>query len=530
MSVNSLLPIHTLNDDVLLYIFTINTNMFSDSQALHRTWVTSQVCREWRSLMLDTPSLWAKLIDMDAIYRAPSLELGHELIRRSGAAPLWISAASVRTMGYPCRYATNKDLAKFFFGVITKNWPRIQKLVVRGDKSIFSLSRAMLSFPAPQLEHFEAPSPHVTVTVHDGLPDPEPPITPLFAGHAPVLRKFILSDYAAEYWAPWLCHLRFIELNRAYTVCYALALLSATHDLKELKIQDIASGDLSTPLPSATLLHLKRLDYYGPVQQCAALLHRLRIPPGCSVIIRISHLPDHERITERKRQFLSFVNVFARYAKRYFGLPIVDKLDLEYTPGFSVAVQGQTKAIEKCPLRINIALMSDDRDSYHLKTFVQKIALLDLASITKLGLHTYGPFDPCFVSVFIRLTSVATMEINSVTLKSLMDLERYMTRTSQPIIIFPLLKIVELHLSALRCKYSLVDQVKLAMQFILMRVRNGHPINMLDMTKYAYLDFQPYWELVREAKGLKVLYKRPKVKGIFEYICGSGDEERHIMM
>ncbi len=59
--------IDILDDDALLYIFTINANMFLDEDALVTTCATSLVCRRWRNLMLDTPSLWAKLIDMDWI-------------------------------------------------------------------------------------------------------------------------------------------------------------------------------------------------------------------------------------------------------------------------------------------------------------------------------------------------------------------------------------------------------------------------------------------------------------------------------
>ena len=46
-------------------IFEMNANMFVDDRALGTTRSTSQVCRSWRNIMLVTPSIWAKLIDLD---------------------------------------------------------------------------------------------------------------------------------------------------------------------------------------------------------------------------------------------------------------------------------------------------------------------------------------------------------------------------------------------------------------------------------------------------------------------------------
>ncbi|KJA15009.1 hypothetical protein HYPSUDRAFT_220222 [Hypholoma sublateritium FD-334 SS-4] len=79
--------IHALYDDVLLYIFAFNADMFADRQALHNTRIASQGCRQWRNLMLDTPTLWAKLIqvDMDEISKCRTHEWHNELIRRKAA-------------------------------------------------------------------------------------------------------------------------------------------------------------------------------------------------------------------------------------------------------------------------------------------------------------------------------------------------------------------------------------------------------------------------------------------------------------
>lgn len=109
-------PIQNLSEDILLCIFTLNADMFSDKDALRRTTrLTSQVCQTWRNLMLNAPVLWARLIDIDDISSCCSNEWLDEIMRRSGAAPLWIKAE---------QHHPSVDI----FRIISENWDRIQKL------------------------------------------------------------------------------------------------------------------------------------------------------------------------------------------------------------------------------------------------------------------------------------------------------------------------------------------------------------------------------------------------------------------
>ena len=115
-------PIFILNKDILLDIVSMNADMFVDKGALNTTRRTSQVCHAWRNVMLTTSSLWARLIDVDCIPYIRSDEWLHELIRRSGNAPLWIRASTFRPSTY---------ISELFY-VIKDNWHRIQKLVLHG--------------------------------------------------------------------------------------------------------------------------------------------------------------------------------------------------------------------------------------------------------------------------------------------------------------------------------------------------------------------------------------------------------------
>ena len=104
--------------------------MFSDmgAQALHVTRATSQVCRHWRNLMLNTPSLWAKSIDLNLIFSGSfKIKWLEELLRRSRTAPLWIKGNRI-PLDRPAELS--EEILRSVFKITTENWHRIEKLIV----------------------------------------------------------------------------------------------------------------------------------------------------------------------------------------------------------------------------------------------------------------------------------------------------------------------------------------------------------------------------------------------------------------
>ncbi|KJA24806.1 hypothetical protein HYPSUDRAFT_200354 [Hypholoma sublateritium FD-334 SS-4] len=260
-------PIHNINEDVLLYIFAVNADMFADTKALHTTRITSQVCREWRDMMLNAPSLWARLIDMDAFHQSSTPRWWNELMKRSGTALLWIRAHSGLFMLWHTHPTDRSQrLERFFYRVVSRNWHRIQRLVIHGNNSNFGLARAMVSSPAPQLEDFEAPLQKETEAVRAADRHfRERSTACIFASRAPLLRRFRSVGYIADRRAPWLRYLHVIELDRTYNVYDALRVLSATRRLQEIRIADVIDGNLSKTLRSVSLpclKYLKLLHYY----------------------------------------------------------------------------------------------------------------------------------------------------------------------------------------------------------------------------------------------------------------------------
>ncbi len=327
--------IHGLNDDALLLIFSNNGNMFLDQYALHTTRATSLVCQRWRTLMLATPSLWARLLDIDLISFSEHYEWRKELMRRTGTALLWIKVDEVKNK-QPAD--PSRAIGQFFFSLIRENWARIQNLVVylHATPTFHPTTWEPLSRPAPVLERFNMMWERTQPAQNT---DPTP-LAVLFSGSAPMLRDFCFLPYTIDERVPWLCQLRAMEFDNAYNIRHILGILQSTPHLQELKIGGIKCLAIRSPLPIASLRlpHLRYLKYEGPPKQGAALLDHIEIPAQCSLHIPSSRdtFPIPANATEQQR--LSISNTFVRCIQRYFRFRPPDRISLAYNGDLSITV------------------------------------------------------------------------------------------------------------------------------------------------------------------------------------------------
>ena len=316
--------IHTLNYDVLLRIFELNGDMFTETNhcTLDTTRMTSQVCQQWRHLMLETPSLWAKLIDVGHITRRRTGEWRTELMERSGDAPLWIRAwKSDNSEPEP----SQADGKQFLYGVLTISWHRVQILVI-GNGYEFIFSPFVLWKPAPQLEQFEAAHKwDVKGSGNNAL------IMPLFANHAPVLRNVYVGQAFLDPRAPWLSQLHCMKLDYTYSVSDALDVLSAAHNIQDVKIADLDPGDEDNSRPIIPLLRLCNLHLAClTLNSGITLLDHIEIPIHCSLDIRIDHFGDDSKLESKNPFILSAINKFFQHAKRSLESHPVNVIHLYY--------------------------------------------------------------------------------------------------------------------------------------------------------------------------------------------------------
>lgn len=529
MSVNPPPPFGKISDDILLYILTINADLFSDGQALNRTRIASQVCHQWRSLMLGTSFLWARLVDMDTIYREPDHKFGHEVVRRSGTAPLWIR---VNSTGLD---PSSTSFKQFFSSVIGEHWKRIQKLVIHGWSSHPILNRSILSFPAPLLEEFEGELPEETESV-DSF-DKKSSV-PLFSNQAPMLRRFCLRGHVIDpEQASWLGSLHYIELDHSYRSANALlAVLSATYNLQELRISDVSKGDLLTTLPIVSLPHLKLLHYDStpsPSNSGAPLLGQIKIPLDCVLSIQISYLSDYGESEHSRQQLLSVVNSCVHYAERYLRSYRLDIIYLDYSQSDVTGVSFTRETTVPIGRHLaNSIPQYNDYDSSQYRMLTQQIARLDILSIAKIHLRAEGIMNPYWEPFFSCFTSLETMFMDRNLLNSLSHIQTWLdvvtTRLEKSEVIWPRLNFVEF---AIRKKNNANDMSIVALRYAMPRLRCGHSISTLDIPKHLPLENPSDLDSFTEVKGLKdvkLMCKSANIEGVFEYTCGSDCPENRI--
>ncbi len=466
-------PLHALNDDVLACIFAFNGDMFTNDTALDTTRIASQVCHQWRDLILESSCLWGKLIDVDHIHHHRSNEWRDELIRRSGTAPLWIKAtypySGVGPLGtYP---------EVFFFKLITGNWHRIQKLVI-SPYSKFSLPRSLLTFPAPKLEHCEAP--YVWVAAESQNKD-DP--VPLFADHVPMLHSIYICREYLDLQAPWLCRLRSLVLDDSYSIIDALTVLSATRRLQDLVIEDISDGDITGSHPTVFLGCLKSLELHNHTMPGIKLLNHIEIPIDCSLTIKPNKFYSSISFSDHVQPFVSMMGILIQHAKRSLEARIVNEIDINYVRRDHMSLTFYTSLPLRRLVCISVPLRGNS-DASVLESFLMKLLLLDFASVTKLKftsnsrLHRYlGPFFSQFRSVDVISTDLSTLShLARLQKKFIKEAKKKAT------IMFPTLEVIDLSICSSLQSISSVN--RLISTFLQFRVREGHPITTLDMSNY----------------------------------------------
>ncbi|KDR66056.1 hypothetical protein GALMADRAFT_273768, partial [Galerina marginata CBS 339.88] len=82
-------PITMLHFDILREIFLFNANIFTKRKCIETTRLSSQVCHSWRSLILKSPTIWGRLLELSELELSTD-RWREEVLRRSGNSLLWV--------------------------------------------------------------------------------------------------------------------------------------------------------------------------------------------------------------------------------------------------------------------------------------------------------------------------------------------------------------------------------------------------------------------------------------------------------
>ncbi|KJA26708.1 hypothetical protein HYPSUDRAFT_198956 [Hypholoma sublateritium FD-334 SS-4] len=248
--------IQRLDFDLLWCIVEMNANMFDDDKrALETTLATSRVCCTWRTSILNMPSIWARLIDLDHLHWR-TVDFRHEIIRRSGTALLWVKANGCvgHHLNDPIR------CAKYVLSTIGENWGQIQRLEAEITIDyVDSTDWEPLNLAAPHLESLNLTRPMRDFSDFLGRN------LSLFGGNAMMLHTMVL--------------------NAVFTISETLGVLMATKNLVSLTLGQTVADRTTSPLPRVPLPKLAQLaiTVFDNPFPGALLLYCMRIPSACLV-------------------------------------------------------------------------------------------------------------------------------------------------------------------------------------------------------------------------------------------------------
>jgi hypothetical protein len=309
-------PVFSLPRDVLeeILIFRVNNKppVLRDIKSM------SQVCRHWREIIVDWPSLWGRAISVDELNQVRD-DWRTEVVRRTKTSALHI-------------FGNLEDLPTFDFvlSLMESQWSRIRRLELDIVDSLPSQGdyrwRALLR-PAPLLQSFVLDirrSPHAARTSSRN---------PLFGGHAPQLDTFVPSAIHYNLQGSWTSTLRRLELSftHPFTIPQLLEALKRMQQLEHLELNPNGfqgnpnNVDQFTTLPHVCLPHLEYIQMeYARFWTPISLLDHIHPASACALNFSIVDLkiPTEERFGELQR-------LVSRYTENHYGRGIATNFHLE---------------------------------------------------------------------------------------------------------------------------------------------------------------------------------------------------------
>ncbi|KDR68522.1 hypothetical protein GALMADRAFT_256750 [Galerina marginata CBS 339.88] len=337
-------PISKLHAELLLSIFHMNTltdvvNAESDAawfsdvspkmqdRPLTIVRRSSQVCRKWRGVILESSSLWGKVVDMSLLC---GLARGHwlnEVIRRSGQQFLHVTTDNA---GVSSRLPA-------LIVLLDDHWERIRSLNVTmvvgysaGMLVREEVSR-ILRRPTEVLQSFRVEIKIDGLQIANFLVD-----VPLFANSAPCLTAFSSGHLFLGQHTPnsWLSQLQTLFLSSGLPTYTLQQILQALEGMPGLVTFTITGHSVHPVTSNAhkvvSLPNLKFLRILsGQIVTVTAILDNLVVPAGCTLVAIATQgdqFDEEEELDPRAYQS------FRHYSQNYFQVYTSTSLALSITP------------------------------------------------------------------------------------------------------------------------------------------------------------------------------------------------------
>ncbi|KDR69287.1 hypothetical protein GALMADRAFT_256116 [Galerina marginata CBS 339.88] len=508
-------PILKLHDDLLWRIFMINATLDDKfvgwgqgnqpkNPALETARFTSQVCTQWRAVILGSPTIWGNSIDLQLL-RRKSDHWRKEVLKRTGSGPLWISGD---VLG-------DNEISIFFSSLLNDNWERIRGLDIRvfGFSSLdYDMWRSFRS-AAPNLEVLRVQFHSIADPSSLTSRDPES----FFAGKAPRLREFHCPRMSFSMAASWVPQLQALTLSYPQSIydlfsTADMPFLETLDILKSLQITDIrVSGNL---VNKKVLPRLKSINLEHGFKTCLTILERITASHLCAL-----HLStDDSDLTDVTSDEISALQaMIAHYSKGYFNTTPTQKLILHVSANvFSMSAPTATR-IPPSTFRVNIystLALPQDIFSPCIKSF----SSCDFSSVTIFRLfifHDYETYKMDIINFISVLPSVEILHVTKNAIRFLLDLPKERRK------VFPVL-----HTLTLGYRENLSSPMPplypdILLSLLVSRRDEGMPVEFLDLVDCPF-DHIGNLGFLEGMTSLRVRWKRPSGFGFDEYICGSG--------
>ncbi|KAF9563650.1 hypothetical protein CPC08DRAFT_705796 [Agrocybe pediades] len=478
----------------------------------------SQACGTWRRILLDAPSIWANIINVNYLLQKDG-KWREEVLRRTGKAPM-----SVRGT-VDGRYGPAREL---FSTLLKENWDRIRRLNVRirNRDAINGRTWEIFQRPAQRLESF-------VVTFYlavgqlsfgeqemEGEGKSDQPLM-LFGDRAGALKEFNCTQVRFSLRASWLGHLRSVTLSAPFTVEDVLDGLPNMPLLESLDLrQDIVPSQSGVSLAAQPirLEFLSKIVILNKRRTCLTFLDHIIPAPGCTLDVRTTDRVQADQIpspNDPERELLH--RVLYRYTANYFNFqPDVKTLTIKGIKNvFAVYVQYRENDLSHFRFRFEI-YDNFQRIPNATYNFLRVFAACQFDHITDLVLLNDPTSellhdDPNLVQFLAAFPSVESLQASTHALEFCLGV-----RTTP--ILFPALQSLKI-----RTALQVAELSETICAFYERRQEERYPVRKLDLSGHF---IQPLdLSFLDKVRGLVVtwLSNGGVVK---EYVCGSGDPER----
>ncbi|PPQ92241.1 hypothetical protein CVT25_008924 [Psilocybe cyanescens] len=462
-------PILTLNQDVLWSIFKINVHL-NEKDSLQSLREYSQVCSVWRWLILESPSLWGKLLNLNELLTASDL-WRKAVIERSEGSLLWVKGDFIGVSRRKLR-----PILEFAYEVLETRWDRVQRLYLTIDYRKIDFDKwPSLHRSAPHLQLFK-----VSIT---GRRMPIPKTTPqvcLFGHDAPLLVDFQANGLPFALDAPWLCNLRILNVGHTLTSNDILNMLTMTTHVEILRIEHpIAMRKKPDLQRTIHLPNIRQLFFVGHLSTIINVFEHISALDACCVDLSVISV-ENLSITNLD---LTPLQVVGRFIRGFFHKFKTTSISLSHFGSYFFLYDTSLPSsvmIFSLSLRCGGSVgMVNIIDSIFESSPIHPVFSSNIVEVD-LDLDLDSSFNTSSTYLY-SCSSVLTLYCDERTLECLLQTQK---RSSD--IVFPFLRSLKLKFIGV-CSS---DEESAIIQFVRSRLHCSHPITVLDLTECNPYDLE----------------------------------------